>query len=197
MRQALLQGQHRSASQLCPLRSRASGRPSRATVRVHNAAQPTQRWPASPCFLGTILALLLYMVKMLIKYCLGGSSSCTLLYTLIFFVVRTSNQGFSCNICDISLHVASSRCRGSSGGRKRDVSADALAGYSKGIKIDTKQQGIGGLPTDRYSQQFSHLSLFQGSVAHLLLLLKRKSSCQRYFCFAGTPRTTEHSGRPK
>ena len=40
-------------------------------------------------------------------------------------------------------------CRSSSAGRKRDISADALAGYSKGIQLDTKQEGPAGLPTDR------------------------------------------------
>ena len=40
-------------------------------------------------------------------------------------------------------------CRSSSAGRKRDISADALAGYSKGIQLDTKQEGPAGLPSDR------------------------------------------------
>ncbi len=47
------------------------------------------------------------------------------------------------------MHQLLTRCRGSSSGRKRDISADALAGYTKGVQLDTKQEGISGLPTDR------------------------------------------------
>lgn len=42
-RQSLLPGQHRLVSQLCPSRTGAAGRPSRVTVRVQSAAQPSQR----------------------------------------------------------------------------------------------------------------------------------------------------------
>ena len=40
-------------------------------------------------------------------------------------------------------------CSSSSSPRKRDISADALAGYSRGVQLDTKQEGVGGLPTDK------------------------------------------------
>ena len=142
MRQSLLCGQQSSLSQLCPSRNGAACRPHRNSVRVYNAAQPYQRYPLRCCCCDSS-----------VEWC----SRCGLYHKVSLCEPISRPIALSLTIADqsgITLKLPnanrSSACRGSSSGRKRDISADALAGYSKGISIDQKEKGLAGLPTDRY-----------------------------------------------